>query len=257
MSSLDLTLVLACYNEEPHIEDSVAQIVEVLDDTRFSFEIIFVDDCSRDRTRELIDSIIARYPDHEMRRLFHEHNVGRGGTVTDGMRLGRGEVVGFIDIDLEVHVRYIPSCVRAIQKGADVATAQRIYKFYWRSLDRYLMSVGYVWLVQRLLGVPLKDTETGFKFFRRSCILPVFDEIEDTHWFWDTEVMVRSYLRGYRITEIPTLFLRRFDKRSTVSPISDTLDYFLKLWRFRKTVEHLRERVPLESIQRGWVQEGL
>jgi glycosyltransferase involved in cell wall biosynthesis len=256
MSSLDLTLVLACYNEEPHIEDSVAQIVEVLDDTRLSYEIIFVDDCSRDRTRELIDSIIARYPNHAMRRLFHEHNVGRGGTVTDGMRLGQGEVVGFIDIDLEVHARYIPSCVRAIQKGADVATAQRIYKFYWHSLDRYLMSVGYIWLVQRLLKVPLKDTETGFKFFRRSRILPIFDEIEDTHWFWDTEVMVRSYLRGYRIAEIPTLFLRRFDKRSTVSPIGDTLDYFLKLWRFRKTVKHLRERAALESTQRGWVQES-
>jgi glycosyltransferase involved in cell wall biosynthesis len=257
MKKLDLTLVLACYNEEPLIEDSVEQIIEVLDGSPWSYEIIFVDDCSRDRTRELIDQLIARYPHHEMRRIFHEQNVGRGGTVMEGMRVGRGEIVGFIDIDLEVHARYIPSCVRAIEKGADVATGLRTYKFYWHSVDRYLMSRGYVRLMQWLLDVPLKDTETGFKFFRKKRILPISDEIEDTRWFWDTEVMVRSYLRGLNIQEIPVLFVRRFDKQSTVQPLSDTLKYFVKLWRFRSTVQRLRREAELASIPRGWIREGL
>lgn len=257
MNKLDLTLVLACYNEEPHLVDSVEQILEVLDGSRWSYEIIFVDDCSRDRTRQLIDQIIARYPDHEMRRIFHERNIGRGGTVMEGMGAGRGEIVGFIDVDLEVHARYIPSCVRAIEKGADVATGLRTYKFYWHSVDRYLMSRGYIWLVQQLLNVPLKDTETGFKFFRKSRILPIFDEIEDTRWFWDTEVMVRSYLRGLNIQEIPVLFVRRFDKQSTVHPFRDTLEYFVKLWRFRSTVQGLRREAELASIPRGWIRESL
>jgi glycosyltransferase involved in cell wall biosynthesis len=56
-TSLDLSLVLPCYNEERVLEESVAEIVEVLDDTRYSYEIIFVDDCSEDRTRELIDRV--------------------------------------------------------------------------------------------------------------------------------------------------------------------------------------------------------
>ncbi len=236
----DLSLVLACYNEEPIIEDSVRQIVDVLDATRFSYEIIFVDDGSRDRTRELIEAIMARYPRHAMSRIFHRVNKGRGGTVADGFRAARGEVVGYIDIDLEVHARYIPSCVLAVRHGADVATAKRVYLFSLRSLDRYFMSKGYVWLVQRLLGVDLQDTETGFKFFRRERILPVLDEIEDERWFWDTEVMVRSLLRGYTIVEIPSLFVRRFDKPSTVNALADTVDYFRKLWRFRRTVQEIR-----------------
>lgn len=258
MKELDLTLVLACYNEELIIENSVPQIIEVLDGSPWSYEIIFVDDCSHDRTRELIDQIVAQHPHHDLRRIFHERNVGRGGTVMEGMRAGRGEIVGFIDIDLEVHPRYIPSCVRAIQKrGADVATALRTYKFYWRSVDRYLMSRGYIQLVQWLLNVPLQDTETGFKFFRKKRILPVFDEIEDLHWFWDTEVMVRSYLHGLNIEEISVLFVRRFDKQSTVSPIMDTLDYFKKLWRFRRTVQSLRQEAAVASIPRGWIRQSL
>lgn len=257
MNKLDLTLVLACYNEEPHLVDSVEQILEVLDGSRWSYEIIFVDDCSRDRTRQLIDQIIARYPDHEMRRIFHEQNVGRGGTVMEGMRVGWGETVGFIDVDLEVHARYIPSCVRAIEKGADVATGLRTYKFYWHSVDRYLMSRGYIWLVQRVLGVPLHDTETGFKFFRKSRILPIFDEIGDTRWFWDTEVMVRAYLRGLNIQEIPVLFVRRFDKKSTVRPIRDTVEYFAKLGRFRQVVRQLKQEANIAGVARGRLRESL
>ena len=256
MRELGLALVLACFNEELHIEDSVEQIVEVLDDSPWSYEIIFVDDCSRDRTRELIDEIIARHPRHAMRRLFHERNVGRGGTVMDGMRMGRGEIVGFMDIDLEVHARYIPSAVRAVEKGADVAAGLRTYKLHWHSVSRYLMSRGYVRLMQRLLDVPLKDTETGFKFFRKECILPIFDEIEDNRWFWDTEVMVRSYLRGLSIQEIPVLFIRRFDKESTVRPISDIFEYFMRLWQFRSTLKRLRQEAKVGCIPRGRIRQS-
>jgi glycosyltransferase involved in cell wall biosynthesis len=234
----DLSLVLACYNEELVVEDSVAEIIEVLDNTRYSYELIFVDDCSKDRTRELIDKLIERYPDKRMSRIFHTENTGRGGAVGDGVRAAQGDVAGFIDIDLEVHARYIPSCVNAVQNGADIAVGRRIYKLSLRSLNRYAMSVGYVWLVRRLLGVGLNDTETGYKFFKRERILPLLDEIGDQRWFWDTEVMVRSYYKDYRIAEIPCLFLRRFDKPSTVEPLSDTVGYFRQLWRFRQTVKN-------------------
>ncbi len=241
-SHLDLSLVLACYNEETIIEESVEAILEVLDSTRFSYEIIFVDDCSQDRTRELIDALISKHPDKRMSRLFHERNKGRGGTVTDGIRRAQGEVVGFIDIDLEVHARYIPCCVTAVQNGADIASAYRVYKIYLRSLNRHVLSRGYAWLMRKFLQVELADTESGFKFFKREKILPILDETEDQRWFWDTEVMVRSYYKGYEIVEIPCLFIRRFDKVSTVNPIADTIDYFNKLWRFRKNVRNGLER---------------
>jgi hypothetical protein len=186
---VQLSLMLACYNEEPLIDESVEQILEVLDCCRWTYEVIFVDDCSRDSTRE--------------------------------------------------------------------ATGLRTYKFYWHSFDRYLMSRGYIRLVQWLLDVPLRDTETGFKFFRKEHVLPILDQIEDRHWFWDTEVMVRSLLRGLNIQEIPVLFLRRFDKQSGVRAVKDTIDYFGKLWRFRREVRRLRQEADFASIPRGRVQEGL
>jgi glycosyltransferase involved in cell wall biosynthesis len=236
-AKVDVSLILACYNEEQIFTQSVKEILEILDNTRFTYEIIFVDDCSKDRTRDLISEAIAQYPDKPLRRLLHEKNKGRGGTVADGIKIARGDVAGFIDIDLEVHARYIPSCILAIQNGADVAIAHRVYTFQPKSVDRWLMSKGYSWLVRHLLGVDLFDTETGYKFFDREKILLVLDEIEDQRWFWDTEIMVRSYLRGLKIAEIPALFIRRFDKQSTVSGIRDSVEYFGKLWRFRGAIK--------------------
>lgn len=239
-SAVDLSLVIACYNEEYELADSVRQVVEILDSSRWSWEIIFVDDVSRDRTRELIDQLIAQYPDKSLRKLFHEHNTGRGRTVTDGFHLAHGRFIGYIDIDLEVHARYIPSMLLALEHGTDVATAHRIYKVQPRLFNRFVASQGYAHLMRWLLGVHLKDTETGYKFFNRERIMPLLDQVENERWFWDTEIMVRAVLAGLTIQEIPCLFIRRYDKQSTVNVITDSIDYFKNLWRFRKTVRQIR-----------------
>jgi glycosyltransferase involved in cell wall biosynthesis len=234
-----LSLVLACYNEAEHLEQSFAEIRNTLTQVPFPFEVIFVDDASRDRTRELLAGIVAAHPDLCLRTILHERNHGRGATVSDGFRAARGAITGYIDVDLEVHSRYIPSLVRAIDQGADVATLRRIYAFQLGSLDRYFMSRGYSWLVRRMLGVGFADTETGYKFFRRERVLPLLDEIEDEGWFWDTEFMVRAGRRGLRVVEIPGAYIRRADKTSTVRGMRDSLRYFRQLLRFRSRL--LRE----------------
>jgi glycosyltransferase involved in cell wall biosynthesis len=238
----EVSLVIACYNEELVIQDSVAELTAILETMRHTWEIIFVDDGSHDRTVPLLQEIIRN--DARMTLITHPKNVGRGGTVSDGIRRAVGSVVGFIDIDLETHARYIPGLVDTVERGADLAIARRTYKLRPRLLLRAFLSKAYMFLASILLQMPRVDTETGCKFFNRRRILPVLDEIEDSHWFWDTEVVVRSQLKGYSIVEIPTLFLRRQDLPSTVNVISDTLDYLRKLWRFRRTVQLLRSRNP-------------
>lgn len=233
MVAPQLSLVIACYNEEAVLLASFAEIRETLRELNRPFEIIFVDDKSRDRTRELLERIVAENRDLEIKLLLHDANRGRGATVTDGFRAARGEIAGYIDVDIEVHPRYIPSLVREIEKGADVATLRRIYALQLRHLDRYFMSRGYSWLVRVLLETRLRDTETGYKFFRRERLLPVLDAISDPGWFWDTEFMLRAERRGLVIRETPGAYVRRDDKQSTVSGIRDSIAYVSRLLRFR------------------------
>jgi hypothetical protein len=104
------------------------------------------------------------------------------------------------------------------------------------------MSRGYSFLVRKLLQVPYRDTETGYKFFRRERLLPVLDEIEDGGWFWDTEFMARAGRRGLTVEEIPGAYIRRGDKTSTVSGVRDSVRYFQKLLHFRRALD--KDKAP-------------
>jgi len=239
-ATFDLTLVIACYNEAEHLEGSVAELVRTLRSTRRAVELIFIEDCSADGTPELVRRLTADLPN--TRCIVHEKNVGRGGTVVEGFRLARGEIVGFIDIDLEVHCRYIPLMLQAIEEGADGATAYRVYGVRFRPMAilRHILSRGYRILFRWMLDVPFRDTETGYKFFRREKILPVLEETQDRGWFWDTEIMVLAHLHGLHVVEIPCPFIQRTDKTSTVRIVHDVLEYFKALWRFRRRVRARR-----------------
>lgn len=234
----DVSLVLPCYNEAEHFEESVDRIIEVLDRTDFSWEILFIDDKSKDETPELIKKYIGRHPRKHLSAYFHQINRGRGATVTEGIEKSQGKIVGYIDIDLEVPPDYIPQFVEAVARGSDVATGWRIYDFTLRSLPRWFASKGYNFVRDWTLGTVIKDTEAGYKFFRKKRILPILKKCLSPGWFWDTEIMVQSEKVGLKIKQIPVVFIRRFDKTSTVRLVPDTLIYLKELWRFKKRIRH-------------------
>jgi glycosyltransferase involved in cell wall biosynthesis len=236
MSYPDLSLILACYNEEGIIENRISKIFEVLDSLNFTNEVIFVDDASRDGTRHCIDRILSKNPRRDMRKIEHGQNTGRGGAVADGIRAARGRFVGFIDIDLELAPKYILPCLLALDQGYDVAIAHRFYKLKIGFVHRHIMSRGYNVLVRHQTGVPLRDTEAGFKFFRRDRISRVLEQVQEQGWFWDTEIMVRAHLAGLRIVEIPALFDRCTDKASSVRLWQDSLIQFRKLRQLSRAI---------------------
>jgi hypothetical protein len=110
--AFDLTVVIACYMEEGHLADSIRQLTKTLDRLRLTYELVFVEDKSTDRTAEIVAELVRG---HDNRRaVYHDRNVGRGGTVTEGFLLARGRVVGFLDID------------RGAQGGRSVHRAGRV-----------------------------------------------------------------------------------------------------------------------------------
>lgn len=234
---MDLSLILACYNEAPHLRESVREVVHVLERSRLLSELIFVEDCSPDNTRQVLQEVVAdlavSHPLLPVKVILHDVNRGRGATVRDGMKQARGRVMGFLDIDLEVHARYIPDMVRALDNGFDVATGFRVYHVDGDLLTRHFLSVGYRALMRRAIPTRLQDTETGYKFFRRERVMPILEATVTDGWFWDTEIMLLCERAGLAITEIPVAFVRRPDKASTVRVIPDTWDYLQRLMEFR------------------------
>jgi len=227
-----LSLIIPCYNEGKIIRDSINEILKIFNILKYKWEIIFVDDGSTDGTVNFIKELLNSFPN--MKLITHEKNLGRGKTVQDGILSASYNIVGYLDIDLEVHARYIPCMISEIENGIDIAVGYRFLKVTLNNLHRFILSRGYNLLIKKLLKVNLNDTESGFKFFNKSNILPILSKMKYTGWFWDTEIMVLAYKKGLKIVEVPVLFIKRKDKKSSVRIIRDTFFYFKNLVTFWK-----------------------
>lgn len=238
-ASVDLSLVIACYNEAGHIEKSLPELRAVLDRSGMSYELVIIDDCSQDDTVDVLRRLCDGREDVIFRA--HEKNVGRGGTVAEGFRLSRGKVVGYLDIDLEIGPWYLlPALDKLHSEKLDGVIAHRVYKLnaHPTVLVRQWMSFGFRKLSHLLLRLPQTDVAGGFKFFLRERILPIVDQCESTHWFWDTELVYLGDRSGLNIDEIPVLFLRRTAKESTVRMIPDTLRQLRETFGLLRRMRH-------------------
>jgi len=235
---MDVSLIVPCYNEGPYLEGNLKELYDLLSFLRVDFEVIIIDDKSENDTLERAKNFVKGNGKAQL--LCHEVNKGRGYTVTEGIRKARGKVAGFIDIDLEVASQNIIPLILKILEGYDVATGKRIYKM--KGDLRWILSKGYVYLVKFFCKTPFQDTEAGLKFFNKEKILPILDEIEDKHWFWDTEILTRAYYHGLKIAEVPVLYIRGSPSYTSVKFFKDTLYYFKKLISFRKVINQCKKK---------------
>lgn len=234
MSKPYLSLILPLYNEGLTLEQSLKTIYMSLNKIKKEWEVILVEDKSTDNTLMKIQKLLPSLKNTKL--IEHKENQGRGKTVSDGIKAARGKYCGFLDVDLEVSSDYILLFIQELEKDFDMVIGKRFYEKNLTAATRVLTSIGYKLIVHSLLKLPIDDTEAGYKFFRRDKILPILSKITEKAWFWDTEICARSYWAGLKVSQIPVLFIRRADKKSTVRLIPDTLDYLKKIYFFKKQI---------------------
>ena len=139
---------------------------------------------------------------------------------------------------MEVSASYIPLFIKEIEDGADLVVGKRFYEGGLKNLTRFVSSKVYAIAVKSILKLPVDDTEAGYKFFRRSKIVPLLTKVKSKHWFWDTEICMIANSKNLRVEQIPVLFKRRKDKKSTVKLFPDTIDYLKNLIRLKKELLH-------------------
>lgn len=236
-NNMDVSIILPCHNESRNLENAVKSITTVMDQSRYKYEIIIVEDGSTDGTDKIALDLTHRFKNIVW--LHRDKRLGRGSGVENGILNAKSLICGFMDVDLATPAHYIPILVSEIENGADMVTALRICKlsFQPKVFLRWVTHKGYKLLSHTLISIPIEDTETGCKFFRKDKILPYMDEIEDKHWFWDTEIIVRGLYHNLKIIELPTICTRRQSSGSTVSLVRDTKRYLINLFKFKKQLK--------------------
>jgi glycosyltransferase involved in cell wall biosynthesis len=233
----DVSLIIPCYNSASSLEKRVADFEAVLQCTHWSWEILLCDDASRDDTPRICRELAEAAPERR-RYLPSAVNRGRGRNVADGLRATTGRIVGFSDADASTSAAYLVPAVQALESGFDIAEANRAYKIEPTKLPyiahRLFAHMVYSALVAKVLDIHGHDTETGFKFFRREVMVDLVSLCRSDGWFWDTEVIANAHRRGYRVADIPSLFVRTKGMPSTVRLLKDSWIQFRSLMRFAR-----------------------
>ncbi|HHI30264.1 glycosyltransferase family 2 protein [Methanosarcinales archaeon] len=200
----EVSIVLPAYNEAARLEETVKRTIDAVKQITDSFEIVIAEDGSDDGTDRIATALAEAYPCVE--HLHSDERLGRGAALNRALKHSKGEVLAYIDVDLATEMNYLKDLIDAVRvEGFDFATGSRMMpeSDVERPFNRSIASKGFNLFTRTLLHSRLYDHQCGFKSFRREPLFELVDDIEDKHWFWDTELLVLAQERGYRVKEFP------------------------------------------------------
>lgn len=229
-----ISVVLPAYNEEKNIPKTVTAVVRTMKDITDDFEVLVVDDGSKDRTVEVTLELAAKYP--EVKLLKHDINQGYGAALHSGFYAATKELVFMTDSDAQFDVGEITKLVPLIQE-ADLVIGYRAKRK--DPVVRRLNALGWKLLINTLFGYTARDVDCAFKLFKRDVLKHI--TIESRGATFSAEFLVRAKLGNYRIREVPVSHFPRLEGRPTGARIGVILRAFRELIRFHRRLSYERK----------------
>jgi glycosyltransferase involved in cell wall biosynthesis len=223
-------LILPAYNEVARIEKTVNQTAETLREITSSFEIIIAEDGSSDGTDRVAGKLAMEH--NYVSHLHSDSRQGRGRALNRAFKFASGDVLCYIDVDLATDMSHLKELIESISvEGYDFATGSRMMpqSNVKRPLKRGIASRGFNFLVHTFLHSKLYDHQCGFKAFKKDPLFKLIDQVQDEHWFWDTELMVLAQSRGFKVKEFPVVW--RHGGTTTVNLKRDVIDMGSQIFR--------------------------
>jgi dolichyl-phosphate beta-glucosyltransferase len=234
---VDLSIVVPAYNEEHRLPPTLARLAAYLASQPMRWEIVVVDDGSRDDTCGVVERAMATIPN--LRLVRQRPNRGKGAAVRLGMLAARGQIRVMSDADGSMPPEQLPrllapiiACTAEIAIGSRYAEGARsdvdqpLYRVLWSRLANAL--------VQRSLVPGVRDTQCGFKAFTAEAARDLFSRGRIDGWAFDLEILALARRAGFAITEVGVEWTD--DRRSRVNPLKDMWKVMREAMTIRKNL---------------------
>lgn len=237
-----MTVVIPCFDEMANLRKGVLEKVDYfLKKKKVSFEVIVVDDGSKDGSVEFVESFTKENPHFVLVKNPH---TGKGGAVTTGMLKAKGQYVLFTDMDQATPIEELDKLMPYFEKGFDIVIGSRKGERKGSPLIRLFISRANMILRQILVGLPdISDTQCGFKVFKKDVAQRLFKKVSEIHngfksisgsnvtSGFDVEFLYIAAKMGYTIKEVPVSWLYVESRR--VSAIRDSIEGVKELLSIR------------------------
>lgn len=243
VNKIFLSVVIPCFDEMANLQKGVLEKVKhYLDKKKFSYEVIVVDDGSKDGSIEFIKEFLK---EHRHFILIQNPHFGKAGAVTTGMLRAKGQYALFTDMDQATPIEELDKLLPYIQEDYDIVIGSRSSKRKGAPWTRILMAKGMILLRRVLIGFKgIKDTQCGFKLFKSTAAQDLFSKIKRLHngfhaiggsnvaAGFDVELLYLALEYGYKIKEVPVNWLYVESRR--VSPLIDSLEALRYLYEIKR-----------------------
>lgn len=242
-----VTLVIPVYNEEAELTASVRTVREFLTrEARFHCDIIIADNASTDRTLEIAQQLAREVPRVQ---ALHLDGKGRGRAVKRAWLASNADVLAYMDVDLSTDLAYFPPLIESLASGTcDLAVGSRLLdsSLTYRGWKREFISRVYNRLVKALFRTRFSDAQCGFKAISRAAARHLLPLVEDTGWFFDSELLILAEKLGYRILDLPVRWVDDPDTR--VKIVSTAWEDVKGLVRVKRNLGCLGRPDPVSGL---------
>ncbi len=230
-----LSVIIPAFNESKRIINSLKECLRVFNDFGLPFELIIVNDGSTDNTASLVRRF-AKNNDN-IKLVSYKKNKGKGHAIKYAFNYAKMNLVTFLDADLDIHPEQLRNFIKLMRKTkADIVVGSKRHpqsklNYPWQ---RKLLSNAYYLMNRVLFGLPVKDTQSGLKLFKKKVLNKVMPRIIVKGYAFDLELLVVAHYYGYKIIEAPinlnfVRFQSRIGLKSVKNILIDTLGILYRL----------------------------
>ena len=252
-TAMYLSIVIPAYNEKQRIGKTLRVMHAYLQQQPYAAEIIVVDDGSQDGTASIVQASEAAFSPTQV--LRNGRNRGKGFSVRQGFLHARGEYLLFSDADLSTPIEEVEKLLAALQEPCDIAIGSRavpgsrveVHQPWYREHMGRLFNV-----CVQILAVPgIRDTQCGFKCFRREAAMAICHRMVAERFGFDVEMLYLARRLGYRVREVPVLWRNSPETRVRVWRDSASMIGDLLRIRWNDLRGWYGRRVPMTMRSRG------
>jgi glycosyltransferase involved in cell wall biosynthesis len=232
-----VSIVIPAYNEQENVKAAVEKVSASAEQLKLDYEILLVNDGSRDQTGEIAKTELApRIPN--FRLVEHFPNRGYGGALKAGFATATKELIVFIPADNQFDFSEVPLLLDQMTPETMIVSGRRVKR--QDNFLRRLNGLGWNSVVRILFGYLIKDIDCGFKVLRRDLLNHI--HLESNGAMIDTELLAETRARGYKIVEVPVTHLPRTAGSPTGANLKVIFRAFRDLFKFRlRLCRELRE----------------